>query len=79
MQVKNLGSNGWFQLNMKRQGKLAKNQQNKDMSDYVIGVTIFYDTPEPGKTGYYEAMYRVSPLNRSYLKWEYDAPFLPLF
>jgi len=72
LQVKNLGPNGWFRLNMKRQGELARNVENKDMSDYVIGVTIYYDTPEPGKTGYYEAKYRVSPLGNDYLKWEYD-------
>ena len=72
IQIGNLGPKGWFVLNMKRQGELAKNAENKDLTDYVIGVTVYYDTPEPGKTGYHEAKYRVSPNGRDYLKWEYD-------
>lgn len=72
VQIENLGSNGWFKLNMKFQGELEKNQQNKDMSDYVIGITVYYDTPDPASTGYYKAKYRVSILNKDYLKWEYD-------
>ena len=72
LQMEGLGPNGWFRLNMKKQGELGKNVQNTDMTDYVIGVTVYYDTPEPGKTGYYVAKYRVSPLGKDYLKWEYD-------
>ncbi len=72
LQIKNLGPTGWFRLNMKRQGELAKNAENKDLSDYVIGVTVYYDTPEPEKTGYYVAKYRLSPIGQGYLKWEYD-------
>lgn len=72
VQIENLGQNGWFRLNMKQQGELEKNQQNEDMSDYVIGITVYYDTPNPIAMGYHEAKYRVSPLNRAYLKWEYD-------
>lgn len=71
-QIEDLGPNGWFQLTMKKQGLLPKNTQNKDMTDYVIGVTVYYDTPEPNKTGYYEAKYRVAPAGKDYLKWEYD-------
>lgn len=72
VQINNLGTKGWFRLTMKKQGLLGKNQQNKDLSDYVIGITIYYDTPIPEATGYYEAKYRVSPKGKSYLKWEYD-------
>lgn len=72
VQIENLGKNGWFQLTMKRQGELQKNQQNTDMSDYVIGITVYYDTPEPQKNGYYKAKYRVAPKGKDYLKWEYD-------
>ena len=68
----NLGPNGWFQLTMKRQGLLPRNQENTDLTDYIIGYTIYYNTPEPGKTGYYKAKYRVSPKGKGYLKWEYD-------
>lgn len=72
LQINNLGPKGWFQLTTKRQGVLPKNAENKDMSDYVIGVTVYYDTPDPKSTGYLKAKYRVSPLNKDYLKWEYD-------
>lgn len=72
IQINNIGKNGWFRLNMKHQGELEKNQLNDDISDYVIGITIYYDTPEPVKTGYYEAKYRVAPIEKDYLKWEYD-------
>lgn len=72
VQIKNLGPKGWFQLTMKRQGLLPKNAENTDMSDYVIGVTVYYDTPSPKETGYYKAKYRISPLGKDYLKWEYD-------
>lgn len=72
-QFQNLGPKGWFQLTMKRQGLLPRNQENTDLTDYIIGYTIYYDTPEPGKTGYYKAKYRVAPKGKGYLKWEYDA------
>lgn len=71
-QIENLGNAGWFQLTMKRQGELSRNQQNVDMSDYVIGITIYYDTPNPKQTGYHKAKYRVAPKGKDYLKWEYD-------
>lgn len=71
-QIKDLGPKGWFRLTMKKQGLLKKNQQNADMTDYVIGVEIYYDTPDPATTGYYKAKYRVAPLGKAYLKWEYD-------
>ena len=68
-----LGPSGWFQLNMKRQGTLKKNKQNADLTDYIIGYTIYYDTPDPAKTGYYKAKYRVATVGKDYLKWEHDA------
>ena len=40
-----LGPKGWFHKNM-RGGKL-------------IGLTVYYDTPEPKRFGYHKAMYRV--------------------
>lgn len=67
-----LGVDGWFQLNMKRQGMLPKNQENTDMSDYIIGYIVYYSTDEPEKTGYYLAKYRVGTVGRDYYKWEYD-------
>lgn len=72
VQIKNLGPKGWYRLTMKHQGVLPENTENKDLSDYAIGVEVYYDTPNPTTTGYYKAKYRVSPIGRNYLKWEYD-------
>ena len=55
-----LGPNGWF---------------TKQMSgDRLIGLTVYYDTPSPGSTGYYAAKYRTHWLGASpgWGKWEYD-------
>ena len=71
-QFRNLGEGGWYQLTMKRQGMLQRNQENMDMSDYIIGYTVYYWTDEPEKTGYYKAKYRVATSGKDYLKWEYD-------
>lgn len=70
-QFKNLGRDGWFQLTLKRQGELPKNQENKNMSDYIIGYTIFYAGDNSGTKGY-KAKYRVAPAGEAYLKWEYN-------
>ncbi|MBQ9002343.1 MAG: hypothetical protein IJ087_10860 [Eggerthellaceae bacterium] len=55
-----LGPGGWFEKNMQG-GKL-------------IGLTVFYDTPNPGATGYYEALYRVHWLSDppAWGKYEHD-------
>lgn len=55
-----LGPDGWFTKNMSG-GKL-------------IGLTVFYDTPDPASTGYYEAFYRAHWLSDppAWGKWEHD-------
>lgn len=55
-----LGPNGWFTKNMK--------------GDKLIGLTVYYDTPHPEETGYYQAMYHVHWLgsNPDWGKYEYD-------
>ncbi|MBQ9001691.1 MAG: hypothetical protein IJ087_07555 [Eggerthellaceae bacterium] len=55
-----LGPNGWFTKNM--------------AGDKLIGLTVYYDTPHPDQTGYYQAMYRVHWLgaNPDWGKYEYD-------
>ena len=55
-----LGPNGWFTKNMD--------------GDKLIGLTVYYDTPHPEETGYYQAMYRVHWLgsNPDWGKYEYD-------
>ena len=40
----------------------------------VIGLTVYYDTPDPGSTGYYAAYYRVHWMGEEpdWSKWEFD-------
>lgn len=55
-----LGPNGWFTKNMD--------------GNRLIGLTVYYDTPHPEETGYYQAKYRVHWLgsNPGWGKYEYD-------
>jgi hypothetical protein len=53
-----LGPHGWFTKNMS-DGKL-------------IGITVFYDTPDPGRTGYYEALYRCHRMGPNPAWGKYD-------
>ena len=55
-----LGPDGWFTKNMK--------------GDKLIGLTVFYDTPNPDATDYYQAMYRCHWMgkNPAWGKYEYD-------
>ena len=55
-----LGPQGWFEKNM-RNGAL-------------IGLTVYYDTPDPGATGWWYAKYRVHWLGDEpgWGKWEID-------
>ncbi|MDY5372035.1 MAG: hypothetical protein SPG36_06205 [Eggerthellaceae bacterium] len=55
-----LGPDGWYMKTMAG-GKL-------------VALTVYYDTPEPDKTGYYAAKYRVHWMGATpaWGKWEYD-------
>ena len=55
-----LGPNGWFTKNMK--------------GDKLIGLTVYYDTPSPSETGYYQEKYRVRWLSDppEWGKYEHD-------
>ena len=60
IELGSLGPDGWYEKNM-RNGAL-------------IGLTAYYDTPDPGSTGHYAAYYRVHWMgdNPDWGKWEYD-------
>lgn len=55
-----LGPEGWFTKNMR--------------GDKLIGITVFYDTPHPERTGCYEALYRAHWLSDppAWGKYEHD-------
>lgn len=71
-QAMGLGANGWFQLTLEGGEVLPRNQTNDAHRKRVIGVTVYYDTPEPWSTGYYEAVYQVHTVAGAWLKVEYD-------
>lgn len=62
----------WFQLTLEGGEVLAKNQHNDAHEKAVIGITLYYVTPEPGVTGFYAAKYRVAEPGKDYYKFELD-------
>ena len=70
--IEGLGPNGWFQITLEGGDVLPQNKRNDGHKKKVIGVTVYYDTPDPDKTGYYEALYRVFTSAGEWLKWEHD-------
>ena len=67
-----LGPNGWYQLTIEGGTELARNTHNSTHKRKIIGITVYYDTPNPSTTGYYEAVYRVQTTKKKWLKWEHD-------
>lgn len=65
-------SGSWFQLTLEGGEVLGKNQHNDSHEKAVIGITLYYVTPEPGATGFYAAKYRVAEPGKDYYKWELD-------
>ena len=55
-----LGDGGWYKKHMS--------------GGVLVALTVYYKTPEPSKTGYYAAKYRVhwGGSNPRWGKWEYD-------
>lgn len=71
-QAKNLGPGGWFQLTLEGGEVLPRNTCNTAHAKKVIGVTMYYVTPDPASTGYYAVQYRVKTAAGQWLKWESD-------
>lgn len=59
----------WFTLTLANGLELAKNQHAKEP---LSGITLYYVTPQPGVTGFKKAKYRVAPIDKDFLKWEFD-------
>ena len=72
VQTLNLGPKGWFKLTIEGGKTLAKNKTNPNHNKKITGITLFYDTPEPKKTGYYCIKYRVHLLNKNWTEWKTD-------
>ena len=72
VQFDNLGPGGWYKI-IRADGSETTNSPGNTNSP-VVGIVVYYDTPNPGSTGYYKAKYRVRWLGASpgWGKWEYD-------
>lgn len=60
----------WFALTKADGAELPRNRHGDGSP--LSGVTLYYVTPRPGATGFYKAKYRVAPIGKDYLKWEFD-------
>lgn len=67
-----LPEGSWFELTLSNGAVLPRNQQNDAHELPIMGVTVYYNTPNPSATGYYAASYRVHPVGGEWLKWETD-------
>ena len=78
----NMHGHGWYQVCTKKHGWLSR-VRGYDIADEeqgyagyedspVIAVRVYYETPDPEKTGYFSAKYRVSELNASWFDWQFD-------
>ena len=74
--------NGWYQVCTQAHGWLDPVRGydiNDDENGYagwqdspVIAIRAYYETPNPDKTGYWDAKYRVSEVNQGYFDWQWD-------
>lgn len=71
-EAEGLGPSGWYRI-VRADGTESVNAQGNEGSP-VTGVEVYYDTPDPGSTGYYKAKYRAHWLGAEpgWGKWEYD-------
>lgn len=67
-----LGPNGWFQITLEGGKVLPRNAHNDKHAKRIVGITVYYDTPNPNETGYYEAQYQVKTTSGAWLKVEHD-------
>ena len=69
-ECKGLGPKGWYRLTVEGK-RLAKNKPCSDPKKRITRVEVYYDTPEPESTGYYEAVYRACT-DKGWTAWERD-------
>lgn len=71
MDFSGLPSGSWWRLTLKGGKVLKKNVHNTARKTPISGIEVYYETANPSKTGYYEALYRVYAGGK-WLKWEHD-------
>lgn len=76
-----LKGHGWYQVKSQASGWLGRITQcnTKDLNLGVAGdgspilaVRVYYTTPNPAATGYWQAKYRVSNKGKAYYGWQFD-------
>lgn len=72
MQFDGLGPAGWYRI-IRADGSETTNESGNTDSP-VVGIVVYYDTPDPSATGFYKAEYRVHWLGSEpgWGKWEHD-------
>lgn len=78
----NMHGHGWYQVCTEKHGWLSRvrgydiNDVEQGYAGYedsaIIAVRVYYETPDPEKTGYFSAKYRVSEINASWFDWQFD-------
>lgn len=70
--LSSLGPNGWYKI-IRADGTETVNESGNTDSP-VVGIVVYYGTPDPGVTGYYKSEYRAHWLGESpdWGKWEHD-------
>ena len=67
-----LPKGSWWQVKLKDGTWLKKCERNKTKQP-VIGIRVYYETANPGATGYWEAVYRARVKEtRGWLVWKHD-------
>ena len=76
-----MNGHGWYQVKSQANGWLPP-VRNCDINDYedgcagdgspITAVRVYYETQDPGKTGWWKAKYRTSNCHSNYYDWQYD-------
>ena len=78
----NFHGHGWYQVCTQKHGWLSRvrgydiNDEEQGFAGYedspIIAVRCYYETPDPDKTGYFCAKYRVSEQGEDFYPWQFD-------
>ena len=71
-EARNLGPGGWYKI-IRADGSESVNESGNTNSP-IVGIEGYYDTPDPGTTGYWKLYYQAHWLGAEpgWGKWEYD-------
>lgn len=72
MEIADLGPGGWYRI-IRADGSETVNASG-NIDSPIVGIVVYYETPDPSATGFYKAEYRVHWLggDPGWGKWEHD-------